>query len=47
LPDVQAKCYVFINKYNIAAVVLADDQYPERIAFMIINQMLKEFTSNF
>lgn len=39
LPDVQAKCYIYVNKHKIAAAVIADDQYPERVAFMIISQM--------
>jgi synaptobrevin family protein YKT6 len=36
-----------VNKYKIAAAILTDDQYPERVAFEIINRMHKEFASAF
>ncbi len=47
LPDAQAKCYIYINKFKIAAAILTDDQYPENAAFMIINQIHKEFAAAF
>lgn len=43
LPDSQAKCYIYINKNKVAGVVIADDQYPERIAFIIVTKLLKDF----
>jgi synaptobrevin family protein YKT6 len=36
-----------VNKYKIAAAILTDDQYPERVAFQIINQMHQEFAKSF
>lgn len=47
LPDQQAKCYIYINKQNLAGLVIADDEYPERIAFMIITKVLKEYTEKY
>ena len=47
LPDAQARCYIYVNKHKIAAAILTDDQYPERVAFQIINQMHQEFAKNF
>lgn len=32
-----------MDKNNLAAVVIADDQYPEKVAFMVIIQMFQEF----
>jgi synaptobrevin family protein YKT6 len=43
LPDSQAKCYIYVNKNQLAGLVIADDQYPERIAFMIVSKLLREF----
>lgn len=43
LPESQAKCYIYVNKDKLAALVIADDQYPERVAFMIVSKLLKEF----
>lgn len=36
-----------MNKHKIAAAILTDDHYPERVAFQIINQMHQEFAKNF
>jgi len=36
LPDAHAISYVCIDKNNLAALVIADDQYPEKVAFMVI-----------
>ena len=43
LPDAQARCYVYITKDKIAFAVLADDQYPERVARMILRKMSMDF----
>lgn len=39
LPDAQARCYVYVAQNKIAYAVLADDQYPERIAHLILRKM--------
>ncbi len=36
-------CYIFVQKEGIAFAALADDQYPERVAFMILKKMEQEF----
>jgi synaptobrevin family protein YKT6 len=43
LPDAQAKCYITVQKDGIAFAALADDQYPERVAFMILKKVSQEF----
>jgi synaptobrevin family protein YKT6 len=43
LEDAQSICYVCVDKNNLASVVIADDQYPEKVAFMVIMQMFQEF----
>jgi hypothetical protein len=30
---------VYVDKNNLACVVMADDQYPEKVVFMIMSQM--------
>ena len=39
LPEAQARCYVFVQKDGIAFAALADDQYPERVAFMVLKKI--------
>ena len=43
LPEAQARCYIYVRKDGIAFACLADDQYPERVAFMILKKMEQEF----
>jgi hypothetical protein len=43
LPEAQARCYIFVQKDGLAFTCLADDQYPERVAFMILKKMEQEF----
>lgn len=43
LPEQQARCYIVVRKDGLAFAVLADDQYPERIAFMVIRKMINDF----
>lgn len=44
LPDQQARCCIYINKDNLAGMVITDEEYPERMSFMIISKILKEFS---
>lgn len=39
LPEAEAKCYIVVQKDGIAFAALCDDQYPERVAFMILKKM--------
>lgn len=43
LPDAQARCYITVQKDGIAFAALADEQYPERVAFMILKKISQEF----
>ena len=43
LPDAQARCYITVQKNGIAFAALANDKYPERVAFMILKKMAQEF----
>jgi hypothetical protein len=43
LPEAQAKCYVFVQKDGLAFVALTDEQYPERVIFMVLKKMAQEF----
>jgi len=47
LPEAQARCYITVQKDGIAFAALADDQYPERVAFMILKKMAMEFSVKF
>jgi synaptobrevin family protein YKT6 len=46
LPDVQALCYVYVANTKIAYAVIADDQYPERIVYLILRKMHTEFNKD-
>lgn len=39
LPEAQALCYITVQKDGLAFAALADDQYPERIMFMVLKKM--------
>jgi synaptobrevin family protein YKT6 len=43
LAEAKANCYVVVDKNNVAAVVVADEEYPEKIAFVIIGELFREF----
>ncbi len=47
LPEAKAKCYLYISKDQYAFCILADDQYPERVAFMAIRKMMNEYSTEF
>ena len=47
LPDAQARCYITVQKDGLAFACLADDQYPERVAFMILKKMAIDFGSKY
>ena len=47
LPEAQARCYIYVKKDGIAFACLADDQYPERVAFMILKKMEQEFYTKY
>ena len=47
LPDAQARCYVYITGNKIGFAVLADDQYPDRVAYMILRKLSLEFSKDF
>lgn len=44
LPEAQARCYIFVQKDGLAFAALTDDQYPERVAFMVIKKIVQEFS---
>ncbi|CAD8116881.1 unnamed protein product [Paramecium sonneborni] len=41
--DAHVVSYICIDKNNLAALVIADDQYPEKVAFMVIQNMYQEY----
>ncbi len=43
LPEAQARCYITVQKDGLAFACLCDDQYPERVAFMVLKKMAAEF----
>ncbi|KAM3135071.1 hypothetical protein pb186bvf_012895 [Paramecium bursaria] len=43
MKDAQAIAYIAVDRNNLAALVIADDQYPEKVAFMVIQNMYQEF----
>ena len=47
LPEAQARCYIVVQKDGMAFAALCDDQYPERVAFMILKKMESEFYMKF
>ena len=47
LPEAQARCYVYVQKDGIAFTALADDQYPERVVFMILKKIQQEFATKY
>lgn len=47
LPEAEAKCYIYISKDQYAFCLLADDQYPERVAFMAIRKIMAEYNAEF
>jgi synaptobrevin family protein YKT6 len=47
LQDVEARCYIIIRPSGLAAVILADKDYPERVCFSVLQQMHKDFEAAF
>lgn len=43
----EGKCSIYVNKDKLAALVITDDDYPERVAFMIVSKLLKEFQEKY
>jgi len=38
-----AHCYVYIDEKDTACVVVADNEYPEKVAFMILQELYRAF----
>lgn len=47
LPDAQARCYITVQKDGIAFAALADEGYPERVAFMVLKKVALEFGAKY
>lgn len=43
LPDAQARCSIMVQKDGLTFAILTDDQYPERVSFMILRKLSQEF----
>jgi len=41
------RCYVFVHASGLAAAVLTDQEYPMRVAFSLISQVLRDFQEKF
>ena len=40
-------CYCYTTKDNLSATVITDSDYPERAAFILINNLLMDFRETF
>lgn len=38
-------CHVYVRNDNLAAVVIADSEYPKRVCFTLLDKVLEEFSS--
>lgn len=47
LEEIKGISYVWIDKNGVASLIIADDQYPAKVAFQIINDLFKEFYGAF
>ena len=47
LPDAQARCYITVQKDGLAFAALADEAYPERVAFMVLKKISLEFAAKY
>ncbi|XP_052772688.1 synaptobrevin homolog YKT6-like [Mya arenaria] len=36
-------CHVYVNSNNVGAVVIADHEYPQRVAHTLLNKVIEEF----
>ena len=43
MEEAKAVCYICVDPNGIASLVVADDEYPGKVAFVIINEMFREF----
>ena len=47
MDEAKAISYVCVDSNGLASLVITDDDYPGKVAFIIINEMFKEFYSQF
>lgn len=47
IEEAKGICYVWIDKNGLVSAIIADDQYPAKVAFQIINDVFKEFYAAF
>lgn len=38
-------CHVYVNSNNLGGVVIADAEYPQRVAHTLLNKVLEDFTN--
>jgi len=47
LDDAKANCCIWVDGNNTACVIVADDEYPQKVCFTIIGEMFREFYKNY
>lgn len=47
MDEAKAISYVCVDSNGLASLVITDDDYPGKVAFIIINEMFKEFYGQF
>merc|ERR1711879_613025 len=45
LKELPYKCHIYVRVDNLAAVVVGDNEYPQRVAFSLLNKVLKDFVT--